>query len=149
MNTGRMRRLRTTLLVNGLRLRALTADATASLSDLITKPVTTQAVTTAAAATICGYFHHSIQGLKADNKDLKAELKADHTDLKAELKADIMELRADNKEFRAEVKADIKELRDDIKALNANFGKLMMVIVGTTSVVLYGSIARPPAQGGQ
>jgi len=32
MNTGRMRRLRSTLLVNGLRLRALTADATASLS---------------------------------------------------------------------------------------------------------------------
>ena len=137
-----MLRLRTTLLVNGLRLRALTADATASLADLITKPMTKQALATAAAAIFCGYFHHSIQGLRTDNKDLKAELKADHTDLKAELKAD-------NEELRAEVKADIKELRDDIKALNANFGKLMMVIVGTTSVVLYGSIARPPAQGGQ
>jgi type III secretory pathway component EscU len=109
MNTGRMRRLRTTLLVNGLRLRALTADATASLSALITKPVTTQAVTTAAAATICGYFYHSIQGLKADHKDQKAELKADHTNLKAELKAD-------NKELRAELKADNKELKAELKA---------------------------------
>ena len=143
MNAGRMRRLRSTLLVNGLRLRALTADATGSLSELITKPVTKQAVATAAAAIFCGYFHHSIQELKADHTDLKEELKADNKDLKAELKADIKELRAemkaDNKELRAQVKADIKELKT----------MLMLIIVGTATVVLNGFVARPPAQGSQ
>ena len=138
-NTGRMRRLRSTLLVNGLQLRALTEGTTALLSDVITKPVTKQAVATAAAATICGYFHHSIQGLKADNKDLKAELKADHTDLKADNKELRAEMKADNKELRAEVKADIKELKT----------MLMLIVVGTATVVLHGSIARPRAQGGQ
>jgi len=131
-NTGRMRRLRSTLLVNGLQLRALTEGTTALLSDVITKPVTKQAVATAAAATICGYFHHSIQGLKADNKDLRTELKADINELRAEMKAD-------NKELRAEVKADIKELKT----------MLMLIVVGTATVVLHGSIARPRAQGGQ
>ena len=127
-NTGRMRRLRSTLLVNGLQLRALTEGTTALWSDLITKPVTTQAVATAAAATICGYFHLSIQGLRADHKDLKAELKADIKELKADLKADI-------KAVKADLKADIKELKT----------MLMLIAVGTATVVLFGSVARPPA----
>jgi len=102
---------------------------------VITKPVTKQAVATAAAATICGYFHHSIQGLKADNKDLKAELKADNTELRADNKELRAEMKADNKELRADVKADIKELKT----------MLMLIVVGTATVVLHGSVARPPA----
>ena len=152
-NTGRMRRLRSTLLVNGLQLRALTEGTTALLSDVITKPVTKQAVATAAAATICGYFHHSIQGLRADNKDLKAELKADIKELKADLKADIKklkaDLKADIKELKDELRGDLAEFKGVFKELNAQIRMLMLIVVGTSIVVLHGSVARPRAQGGQ